>query len=226
MVCTKLTTKQESNLLDLLIKKYNFYANGASRVIFIVTGEDLKSCDIDVPPYPNKSQEGYVVKVAIGIGGINQNYYEVNHFIDYGHILPLADIFYYGRYVEIMERVEVIPEALVYDEDYQDFCKYMMEATDYDNSTIDEMFNVIESLEEINGYTIDNAQIGFDCYGDIVAYDYGYDSSSDQDLVSDLSEYLYDCINEYLAGLKDIIDKEEEFFQQFEMDLIRRMERR
>ena len=77
------------------------------------------------------------------------------------------------------------------------------------------MYNVIQMLHEINGYTSDNGQIGLSCNnGSIVAYDYGYEADSDDELCSDL-HYHFNIYNtkslaEYLHALVKILGEEED----------------
>ena len=72
-----------------------------------------------------------------------------------------------------------------------------------------------EMLHEINGHTSDNGQIGFSCNdGSIVAYDYGFEADSDDELCSDLHSY-FDIYNteslaKYLHALVKILGEEED----------------
>ena len=91
----------------------------------------------------------------------------------------------------------------------------MLEEYDYSEDDCRVMYNAIQMLHEINGYTCDNGQIGFSCNdGSIVAYDYGYEVDSDDELCSDLHEY-FDIYNtkslaEYLHALVKILGEEED----------------
>lgn len=208
-----LSNEQEAAILNLIADKYRCAANGASRMVFLVDTKDL--IQIGLKLFENYK---YVVKVSIGIAGINQSRIEASAFERFGASgeYPLASISYIGHYVEIMDRVKPISLACDYAcEDEDDFIDAMLEEYDYSEDDCRVMYNAIQMLHEINGYTSDNGQIGFSCNdGSIVAYDYGYEADSDDELCSDLHDY-FDIYNtkslaEYLHALVKILGEEKD----------------
>lgn len=208
-----LSNEQEAAILNLIADKYQCEDNGASRMVFLVDTKDL--IQIGLKLFENYK---YVVKVSIGIAGINQSRIEASAFERFGASgeYPLASISYIGHYVEIMDRVE--PIELDRDhacDDEDDFIDAMLEEYDYSEDDCRVMYNVIQMLHEINGRTSDNGQIGFSCNdGSIVAYDYGWEVDSDDELCSDLRSY-FDIYNaeslaEYLHALVKILGAEED----------------
>lgn len=208
-----LSNEQEAAILNLIADKYRCADNGASRMVFLVDTKDL--IQIGLKLFENYK---YVVKVSIGIAGINQSRIEASAFERFGASgeYPLASIPYIGHYVEIMDRVKPLGLARDYAcEDEDVFIDAMLEEYDYSEDDCRVMYNVIQMLHEINGYTGDNGQIGFSCNdGSIVAYDYGYEVDSDDELCSDLHDY-FDIYNtkslaEYLHALVKILGEEED----------------
>lgn len=208
-----LSNEQEAAILNLIADKYRCEDNGASRMVFLVDTKDL--IQIGLKLFENYK---YVVKVSIGIAGINQSRIEASVFERFGasREYPLASISYIGHYVEIMDRVEPIELARDYAcDDEDDFINAMLEEYDYSEDDCRIMYNTIQMLHEINGHTSDNGQIGFSCNdGSIVAYDYGFEADSDEELCSDLRSY-FDIYNteslaKYLHALVKILGAEED----------------
>lgn len=208
-----LSNEQEAAILNLIADKYRCEDNGASRMVFLVDTKDL--IQIGLKLFENYK---YVVKVSIGIAGINQSRIEASAFERFGASgeYPLASISYIGHYVEIMDRVEPIELARDYAcDDEDDFINAMLEEYDYSEDDCRLMYNAIQMLHEINGHTSDNGQIGFSCNdGSIVAYDYGFEADSDEELCSDLRSYfdIYDTesLAKYLHALVKILGQEED----------------
>ena len=208
-----LSNEQEAAILNLIADKYGCKDNGASRMVFLVDTKDL--IQIGLKLFENYK---YVVKVSIGIAGINQSRIEASAFERFGASgeYPLASISYTGHYVEIMDRVEPIELARHYaSDDEDDFINAMLEEYDYSEDDCRVMYNTIQMLHEINGYTSDNIQIGFSCNdGSIVAYDYGFEADSDEELCSDLHSYfdIYSTksLAKYLHALVKILGEEED----------------
>lgn len=208
-----LSNEQEAAILNLIADKYRCEDNGASRMVFLVDTKDL--IQIGLKLFENYK---YVVKVSIGIAGINQSRIETSAFERFGASgeYPLAPISYIGHYVEIMDRVEPIELARDYAcDDEEDFIDAMLEEYDYSEDDCRLMYNAIQMLHEINGHTSDNGQIGFSCNdGGIVAYDYGFEADSDEELCSDLRSYfdIYDTesLTKYLHALIKILGEEED----------------
>lgn len=208
-----LSNEQEAAILNLIADKYQCEDNGASRMVFLVDTKDL--IQIGLKLFENYE---YVVKVSIGIAGINQSRIEASAFERFGASgeYPLASISYIGHYVEIMDRVEPIELARDYAcDDEDDFINAMLEEYDYSEDDCRVMYNTIQMLHGINGHTSDNGQIGFSCNdGSIVAYDYGWEVGSDDELCSDLHSY-FDIYNteslaKYLHALIKILGAEED----------------
>lgn len=217
MDCKHLTLEQETKLLYIIAESYDYLDNGASRAVFSVSNENFNRCGIKLP-----NDKRYIVKVAIGTGGINQNYFEVHNYINFGEVCPLAAIYYYGKYVEIMEYIDVIPEATNFEDDDEEFFEYMQDS-EYSTSEVQEIIDAIRSLEDINGCTLDNTQVGFNSNGNVVSYDYGFVADSGKVLVSDLTDFFYEeeeTIKEYLYRLAQIATEEEEVFKNLETELL------
>lgn len=217
MDCKHLTLEQETKLLYIIAGNYDYLDNGASRAVFSVSNKNFDRCGIKLP-----NDKRYVVKVAIGTGGINQNYFEVHNYINFGEDYPLAAIYYYGKYVEIMEYIDVIPEATNFEDDDEEFFEYMQD-NGYNTSETQEIIDAIRSLEDINGCTLDNTQVGFDSNSNVVSYDYGFIADSGKVLTSDLTDFFYEeeeTIKEYLYRLAQIATEEEEVFKNLERELL------
>ena len=208
-----LSNEQEAAILNLIADKYRCADNGASRMVFLVDTKDL--IQIGLKLFENYK---YVVKVSIGIAGINQSRIEASAFERFGASgeYPLAPISYIGHYVEIMDRVNPVDLARDHAcDDEDDFINAMLEEYDYSEDDCRVMYNAIQMLHEINGYTCDNGQIGFSCNdGSIVAYDYGWEVDSDDELCSDLRSYfdIYSTksLAKYLHALVKILGEEED----------------
>lgn len=208
-----LSNEQEAAILNLIADKYRCEDNGASRMVFMIDTKDLIQTGLKL--FENYK---YVVKVSIGIAGINQSRIEASAFERFGASgeYPLAPISYIGHYVEIMDRVEPIELARDYAcDDEEDFIDAMLEEYDYSEDDCRLMYNAIQMLHGINGHTSDNGQIGFSCNdGSIVAYDYGFEADSDEELCSDLRSYfdIYDTesLAKYLHALVKILGQEED----------------
>ena len=145
----KLSVNQEIKLLKLL-KNCEPIDRGSSRLCFIHPLDKTK-----------------VIKLAIGKKALCQNKLETRTYKNYGDELPLAEIFEYGRFVVVMERMTRCfePDELEdggYD-DYEDLP---------DSDSVNE---VVEQLESVFGCTADNYQLGYGQNGDLVSYDYGFD---------------------------------------------------
>lgn len=215
-----LSYEQETALLNYLAEDYEVISNGASRICFVGIAEVFQAAGIELSP-----RKKYVIKVAIGIAGINQNRIETEAYRRYGDKYPLAEIVYTGHYVEIMEQVSLLgDEFREYDGYSEDeFIEY---ATDNDISEdlARAGYEVATELEDINGATGDNGQLGMNSDGKIVAYDYGFDAGSEEELCSDLS---YTCAfdkalesGRYLRGLAKLVAEEQENIGTFETALL------
>ena len=145
----KLSVNQEVKLLKLL-KNCKPIDRGSSRLCFIHPLDKTK-----------------VIKLAIGKKALCQNKLEALTFKNYGDSLPLAEIYEYGRFIVVMERMKQTfsPETL------EDCCCY----GEWDNLPDEDTVNeTVEQLESIFGCTADNYQLGYNQDGDLVSYDYGF----------------------------------------------------
>ena len=210
-----LNNEQEKQILDCLASGYLPIGHGASRFVFPIDTKQLIEAGLELD-----INKRYVVKVAIGIAGINQNNVESTVF-RYNGSEYLAEIPYIGHYVEIMEYVEPLPDSVRNwaDEYYfEDF--YEQVADDLTKSEASRCFDVIQELNSINGCTSDNGQLGYNDNGDIVAYDYGYLSESDEVQCSDLLQCIdpdsAEQIAHYLLAIKNIIAADEDAMEILE----------
>lgn len=225
-----MTNEQEKALLNCLAQEYEPKDNGAARMVYYVSGSDLESCGFEVD-----SSCQYVVKVAIGLAGINQNNIETNTYREHNNEGAFARIFYLGHYCEIMERVYSIEghslsflreyASRTY-EDEEEFIEVIQRCdSDISAELATEIYDVIEGLHYLFGHSNDNGQVGLNAEGRVVAYDYGYDEYSDEQLCSDLTDY-YDFesdsifVAEYLESLVHIIDADNEALSMLEQRLI------
>lgn len=148
----KLSVNQEVKLLKLL-KNCKPIDRGSSRLCFVHPLDETK-----------------VIKLAIGKKALCQNKLETATFKEYGETLPLAEIFEYGRFVIVMERMKRCfdPSELEDGDYYGEFDNFP------DDDTI---YEIVEQLESVFGSTTDNYQLGYNQEGDLVSYDYGFDPS-------------------------------------------------
>lgn len=218
-----LNNEQEKQILDCLASGYMPIGHGASRFVFPIDTKQLIEAGLELD-----INKRYVVKVAIGIAGINQNNVESTVF-RYNGAEYLAEIPYIGHYIEIMEYVKPLPDSVRNwaDEYYfEDF--YEQVEDDLTKSEASRCFDIIQELNSINGSTLDNGQLGYNDNGDIVAYDYGFLSESDEVQCSDLIECIdpdsAEQIAHYLLAIKNIIAADEDAMEILEkqyMDKVR-----
>lgn len=224
MEIKQLSQQQERNLLDMLSRRYSVDSSGAARLVIMVNTSDLIEVGIPVDP-----QLEYVVKVAIGMAGINQTAIESGCYSCLGHKYPLAAIPFMGDYVEIMERVQVIdgPRSAWSPDDREGFVHEMVDYYDTNWDEAQKMYDVVQQLDELNGETADNGQIGYTADRRIVAFDYGYDAHDDDNgLCSDLDETLdfYDdyILVAYLNALKNLVGANIDEFEALETNILNR----
>lgn len=226
-----LTAIQEIALLNLLAQRYDVTDHGAARLVYTVDNEDLAECGIAV-----ERDCRYVVKVAIGLAGLNQNEIEANTYCEHGDGAPLARIVYVGRYLEVMERVYHIEGCDSFN-DLRGYADYIDNSEDefiaiilgyHDISTSDakKIYAVISMLTSLFGQTNDNGQLGVTLDGRIVAFDYGYMVDSDMRLCSELAEMAEMDDSNFVADyLKKLIDAvrggETLVIEDIEEDLLR-----
>lgn len=209
----RLNTTQEKYLINYMIDNPELFVDsGSSRAVF--------NCPAELANYlqlPDRGDENYIIKIALGKGGIAQMNVEVETFIEYKESGVLADIVAVGRYIEIMENVKVeefydaAEERYSIDDIMDVYCLSEEEAA--------AIYRTIATLEGIFGHTADNGQLGLNHNGDWVAYDYGFIASEDIDSqTSSISGYISykGDRNEYLQGLISLLDKEEDFMEEWE----------
>lgn len=146
----KLTIEEETKILQSITKKY--LGHGSSRTVFR-------------HPFNRK----LAIKIAIGDGGKEQNQTE----IEINQIIPeyTNTIHAYGENIiicDLLVRNYDRDVDRLYWSDWEDK-KSKLSAED-----IQTIKNVFEKLNEVNGNTADNSQIGRNINGKIVAYDYGF----------------------------------------------------
>lgn len=213
-----LTNREEIEVLKSLTDS-KFLGNGAARAVFALKDTMKESLGIN-------DDRDLVVKLALGLGGLRQNQLETKTFLEYGKSAPLAEIVAYGRYIEVMEAVEVT-------DDYRDFASeggdpYELAADCYEEGTdaFEECYNNLQDAEEVIGClesyfgcTSDNGQLGRNADGDLVAYDYGFTTElSSGDQVSDISDAIEDddeCAR-YIDGLINLLVEENDCLEDFE----------
>lgn len=216
-----LNPTQEKHLIRYVINFPKlFSASGAARAVF--------ECTTDIADYlhlPEKDHGRYVMKIALGTGGMKQMVNEYKTYEEYKHSHVLAEIVAIGRYVEIMEAVDVW--------DFRDEADYGEEVTEddiYCNNdsclTRDEaqiIANTIRALTYLFGCTSDNGQIGRNHKGEWVAYDYGFiPEQGSRNQTSDISDDIEDTEyrQEYMTGLLDLLNQEEDLMRSWEIKFL------
>lgn len=157
----KLTIREELNILWKLREKQNFINAGSSRAVY-------------------KLNSTTVVKVAIDKAGRTQNKREVEIFEEHGSQY-LAKIYAYGASILLME---VIDPFYV---DYYEEIVSMYEGNLMTEYEFEHINDVLDFLNDINGDTEDNLQLGYTKCGVAVSYDYGFDV----DVEENVSNKLY-----------------------------------
>ena len=226
----ELTHQEEIYILQYLIEHQDLFKDaGCARMVF--------SCDDDLASKLGiyDATNKYVIKIAMGAGGIEQLKAEVSLWLEYGDDGYLARVVAAGRFIEIMEYVDCwdfTDEAdCGFDDcDYEDLKDLILENNpdtleEYDASCI---ADTILFLQRQFGETSDNGQLGKTLHGYWVAYDYGFDRGKGRDSqTSDLSDYIYrDEVRErYLRGLIVLLNQEDEFMDEWEKELLNQIQR-
>ena len=214
-----LTPAQERFILKQL-EACEPFDHGASRACFECPTEIVKALGLNI-------EYEYIIKLAMGLGGLSQNQLEILTYQQYGESHPLAQIFAAGRYVEVMEKLEI-------DNDFRDFvdndCYFCEddcgeEYWGFNEEIASQVAAVVELLSDLFGQTNDNGQIGYsNLSGTYVSYDYGFTTEKyREDQMSDLSEYIiYDEVNliKYLRELSNILEQEDELLGSVEKALL------
>lgn len=215
-----ISAEKEIQLLRRL-KGFDFIGAGGARMVFEVDDFMKKLLELD-------NDKDYVIKVAMGQGGMLQNMAEVNAYNEWSNYNFLAKIYQAGRYCLIMEAVETDDYSDLADGIYSfdtryegadDYAEcYDVELTDRDNKAVD----TIGRLADIFGCTTDNGQIGWTKDGDCVAYDYGFYSEKGCDSqTSPLRDICYNeaIRNDYLSGLICILFEEGALLKAFDEEI-------
>lgn len=155
-----------------------------------------------------------VIKIGLDDGGHNQNVLECSVYERFGDSGKLAEIYArYGNVFLVCEKVEVIScdfaetvlewgedadaDVTLWEEDGErvvPLWEHINFSSEKECQTlIDKMRDVYCLLEDIQGCTSDNEQLGINENGDVVAYDYGYDTEFHYNvLVGRIYKYLRD----------------------------------
>ena len=218
-----LTPAQERFILKQL-ESCEPFDHGASRACFECSTEIVEALGLN-------TEYEYIIKLAMGLGGLSQNQLEILTYQQYGESHPLAQIFAAGRYVEIMEKLEIkydfsdfVDNGCYFFEDY-----YGEEYWGFNEEIASQVQVVVELLSDLFGETNDNGQIGYsNLSGTYVSYDYGFTTEKyPDDQMSDLSGYIvYDKVNlrNYLRELSDILEQEEELLGSVEKTILHKCE--
>lgn len=208
----RLNTTQEKYLINYMIANPElFIGSGSSRVVFHCTDELAEYLKLPA------QDEKYIVKIAMGEGGVEQMRVEVETFIEYGNTGAFAEIAAVGRYVEIMEYVETADFYYAAEENWGPAA--IQDGYDVSKLEADSIFDTIETLEGIFGHTADNGQLGKTLNDYWVAFDYGFIPGKGIDSqTSSISNYIDHPENrkKYLKGLVRLLDEEQDFMWKWE----------
>ena len=202
MTIKKLSLAEEREVI-LSLRGATALGYGSSRVTYDLSPNLAARLGLD----PSRD---YVVKLAVGRGGLNQMDLEVGIFRSRGESGCLAIIPASGQFCEIMEKVIVIDdlECDTYDT-YDDFVCCGL--NDYDNYSYEqkqEMWRAHEFLNEEIGYSSDNCQLGITASGHAVAFDYGFLPDSDDEQMSSSSYRVAEDTGDYYFGrIAQLIDE-------------------
>ena len=212
----RLNTTQEKYLINYMIANPElFIGSGSSRAVFHCTDELAEYLKL-----PSQDEE-YIVKIAMGEGGVEQMRVEVETFIKYGDTGAFAEIAAVGRYVEIMEYVEAADFSEAADENWDPAA--IQDEYDVSKLEADSIFDTIETLERIFGHTGDNGQLGKTLNDYWVAFDYGFIPGKGLDSqTSSISNYINHPENrkKYLKGLVRLLDEEQDFMWKWEITFL------
>ena len=202
MTIKKMSLAEEREVI-LSLRGASALGYGSSRVTYDLSPNLAARLGLD----PSRD---YVVKLAVGRGGLNQMDLEVGIFQSRGESGCLAIIPASGQFCEIMEKVIVIDdlECDTYDT-YDDFVCCGL--NDYDNYSYEqkqEMWRAHEFLNEEIGYSSDNCQLGITASGHAVAFDYGFLPDSDDEQMSSSSYRVAEDTGDYYIGrIAQLIDE-------------------
>lgn len=199
----KLSRENEIEIVNFYLENFDDYyiGEGASRVVLSLS-EYLKY-KLNLP-----FEKDYVVKIAKGIGGLNQSQIERTTYECHKDSGILAEIVAYGEIINIMESVTPV------DSFYRDYDCYAEEklleyiyGEGYGEEEKKEFSNIMEvilKLEKFFGCTGDNGQIGKTIDNRYVSYDYGFDADYGDTLTSDIECFC--SASDYIQKLGNIIE--------------------
>ena len=200
MTIRQLSLAEEREVI-LSLRGAEALGHGSSRVTYDLDSNLAACLDLDM-------SRDYVVKLAVGRGGLNQMALETNTFYDYGESGHLAIIAAMGQFCEIMEKVRIIDD-LPYDsyENFDDFTDDF-DTEDYTNEQKLDMWKANNFLTEVFGESADNWQLGVTVNGTAVAYDYGFNPGSDEEQLSGSSDRVADDTGDFYIGrITQVIDE-------------------
>lgn len=186
-----LTIDEELMILSEIDHDRDYINNGSSRVVY-------------------GWRDKFVVKVAMAVGGQNQNQTEKDFYFDFHHHGIFAPLYAYGRMINIMLRL-------------QDCTYYDL----YDVEEEDPIWQTIELADELTEYDGgDNGQIGYNeedsCWQ---LYDYGYSNNFEREEIVDDVQYWMDYINP-IDHAKECISWAQYYTKEEMNDLCRDIRRR
>ena len=202
MTIKKLSLAEEREVI-LSLRGADSLGHGSSRVTYDLNPAIAARLDLD-------TSRDYVIKLAVGRGGLNQMALEINTFYYYGESGHLATIAAIGQFCEIMEKVRVIDD-LEWDT-YEDFDALICGLHGYDDNYTDvqkyEIWEAHDFLNDHIGCTADNCQLGITVDGHAVAYDYGFDPNTEEDQLSRSSDRVAcDTADCYIGRIAQVIDE-------------------
>lgn len=221
----ELTYAEESYILNQLMNKVDLFINGGCARMVFDCDESMAS-HLGIYDCTNK----YIIKVALGVGGVEQMRAEVNLYLAHGDKGYLARVVAAGHFIEIMEKVDCwdfTDEAECgFDDDmYQDLADLVLENNAEVLTKRDAGFiaDTILFLQHHFGITADNGQLGKTVHGTWVSYDYGFVSDKGRDSqTSDLAEYMdfHSHRHDYMGGLLTLLSQENTYLDTWEQDLL------
>jgi hypothetical protein len=178
----KLGTLEEEELVRDLLNERPLGA-GSSRMVFKLPQNWAEKLGLDY-----EAENGYVVKVPKCIEGINQTQNEIYIYKEYegkDEQDYLGTIEFIGHYISIMEGIEDMSDLFECADDYdlnedEDIGAFLEECGDEDyEDTLREAIPLLRFLQNQNGSS-DAGQIGYNSYGELKIYDYGFNTFQDE----------------------------------------------
>lgn len=178
----KLGTLEEEELVRDLLNERPLGA-GSSRMVFKLPQDWAEKLGLDYD-----AENGYVVKVPKCIEGINQTQNEIYIYKEYegkDEQNYLGTIEYIGHYISIMEGIEDMSDLFECADDYnlddeEEVEFFLNDHGDEDyEDTLREAIPLLRFLQNQNGSS-DAGQIGYNSYGELKIYDYGFNTFQDE----------------------------------------------